>query len=369
MAIRIRGDKSLAPIALAAVQSKDDAVRLAAVRTLAVVGDVSALPVLTRLAAAEDKLGEAAKQSLEAICGPKIDERIMAAMRAEKDPARRAEWIDLLASRRPAGVVPVLLGEAAHPDPAVRSRAVDALAKLAGPKDIPAMVALVLKTEKGPQRDEVEKAVRLLCQQALEVEHRADPVIEVYRSAAAADRAELLPLLGRLGGPAARASIQQALDSKDPQLHAAGVRAICNWPDPSVADQLLDLAQTGAAPAQRLVALRAFIRVVALPGNLSDDKRLAMLKQAMQLAGRDEERALVLERASAVRSVETLRFLLPYLSTTLAEPASKSIVELARHKELRQPNKKEFGAALSTVIKTSTDPDTLEKARRCLQGL
>ena len=49
-----------------------------------------------------------------------------------------------------------------------------------------------------------------------------------------------------------------------------------------------------------------------------------------------------------VRSVETLRFLLPYLETTLAEPASKSIVELARHKELREPNKQEFGAALDT---------------------
>ncbi len=369
MAIRVRGDKSLAPIVLAAVQSKDEAVRLAAVRTLAVVGDVAALPVLTQLAAAQGKLGDAAKQSLEAICGPKIDERIIAAMRAEKDPARRAEWIDLLASRRPAGVVPVLLGEAAHPDPAVRSRAADALAKLAGPKDIPALVALVLKAEKGPQRDEVEKAVRLVCQQAPEAEHRADPVIAVFRSTQAADQVELLPLLGRLGGPAARTIIQQALDSKAPQLYEAGVRAICNWPDPSAADQLLDLAEKAAAPAHRLMALRAFIRVAALPGNLSDDKRLAMLKQAVGLAHRDEERALVLERASAVRSVQTLRFLLPYLETTLAEPASKSIVELARHKELGQPNKKEFGAALSTVLKTSTDPDTLEKARRCLQGL
>jgi HEAT repeat protein len=368
MAIRVRGDKSLAPIALAAVQSKDDAVRLAAVRALAVVGDASALPVLTRLAAGDDKLAETARQSLEAISGPEVDAGIIAAMRAEKDPAQRAAWIDLLASRRALGVVPVLLGEAAHPDPAVRSRAVDALAKLAGPKDVAAMVALVLKTEKGSQRDDLEKAVRLVCQQTLDAEHRADPVIEVLRSAPAADRAELLPLLGRIGGAAAQASIQQALDSKDPQFYAAGVKAICNWPDPSAADQLLDLAETAASPAQRLGALRAFIRVVVLPGNLSDEKRLAMLKQAMQLAGRDEERALVLERAGAVRSVQSLRFLLPYLETNLAEAASKSIVELAWHKELRQPNQKEFGPALEKVLKTSTDAATLEKAKRCVQG-
>jgi hypothetical protein len=93
-----------------------------------------------------------------------------------------------------------------------------------------------------------------------------------------------------------------------------------------------------------------------------------MLKQAIELAQRDEERALVLERASAVRSVETLRFLLPYLDTALAQPAAKSIVELARHKELREPNRQEFAAALRTVIKISTDPTTVEKARRHLQG-
>ena len=368
MAIRVRGDKSLAPIALASVRSKDDAVRLAAMRALAVVGDASALSALTRLAAGDDKLGEAARQSLEALSGPEVDAGIIVAMRAEKDPAQRAAWIEILASRRTLGAVPVLLGEAAHPDPAFRSGAVDALAKLAGPKDVAAMVALVLKTEKGSQRDDLEKAVRLVCQQTLNAEHRADPVIEVLRSASAADRVELLPLLGRIGGAAVRASIQQALDSKDPQLYAAGVRAICNWPDPSAADQLLDLAKTAASPAHRLGALRAFIRVVVLPGNLSDDKRLAMLKQAMQLAGRDEERALVLERAAAVRSVQSLRFLLPYLETNLAEPASKSVVELAWHKELRQPNQKEFGPALEKVLKTSTDAATLEKAKRCLQG-
>ena len=369
MAVRVRGDKSLAPIALAALGSKDDAVRLAAVRALGTVGEATALPVLTQLAAADDKLGQTARQSLEAICGPKIDEGIVAAMRAEKDPARRADWIGLLASRRPAGVVPVLLAEAAYPDPEVRGRAVDALAKLAGLKDIAAMVALVLKAPKGPERDEAEKAVRLVCQQASEAEHRADPVIEVYRNAAAADRAELLPLLGRLGGPAARTLVEQALGSKEPKLYEAGLRALCNWPDASAAGQLLELVETAAEPAHRLAALRAFIRVAALPGGLSDDKRLAMLKQAIQLARRDEERALVLERASAVRSVQTLRFLLPYLETSLAEPAARSIVELARHKELREPNKKEFVAALTKVIKTSTDPTTLDKARRYLQGL
>jgi HEAT repeat protein len=369
MAIRVRGEKSFAPIALAAVQSKDESVRIAAVRALATVGDATALPALVPLSAEKDKLGEAARQSLEAICGPNIDEGIVAALQAEKDPLRRADWIAVIESRRPIGGVVVLLRETAHQDPVVRSRAMAALAKLAGPSDVPAMVAVVLKAEKGPQRDDAERAVVLVCQQVADAEKRAEPALGVFRTAAAAERLELLPLLGRLGGSTAKQSIQEALASKDPQLYEAGVRAVCNWPDAAVAEQLLNLAQESKTDTHRLWALRGFIRVVTLPGKTPDAQKLAMLKQAVQLAARDEERGYALERASAVRTVETLRFLLPYLDQpSLAQQACKSVVELARHKELREPNRKEFGPALEKAIKISTDATTLERARRYLQG-
>ena len=38
-----------------------------------------------------------------------------------------------------------------------------------------------------------------------------------------------------------------------------------------------------------------------------------ILRQAMETARRDEERVLIIQRASAVRSLETLHFLMPYL--------------------------------------------------------
>jgi HEAT repeat protein len=369
MAIRVRGNNSFAPIVLEAAKSKEESVRIAAVRALATVGDAAALQVLVPLASEKDQIAETARQSLEAICGPKIDEGIFALMRAEKDSAKRAGWIALMESRRPNGAVAALLGEATHQDPAVSSRAMAALAKLAGPNDVPAMVAAVLKAEKGPQRDSAEKAIMLVSQQVQDAEKRAEPVIGVLRTASAADRIELLPLLGRIGGAAAKQTIQDAIASSDAALHEAGVRAICNWPDASVADQLLKLSQTAKVDMHRLWALRAFIRVIALPGKTPDAEKLAMLKQAVQLAGRDEERGLVLERLSAVRTVESLRFLLPYLDQpALAQQACKSVTELARHKELREPNKKEFSTALEKVIKISTDQTTVERARRYLQG-
>ncbi|MGA2254254.1 MAG: HEAT repeat domain-containing protein, partial [Thermoguttaceae bacterium] len=320
-------------------------------------------------AAAEGPVGQTARQSLEAICGPKIDEQIFSALRAEKDPVRRAAWIGVLQSRQPAGVVPVLFSEATEQDPVVAIRALAALAKLAAPKDIPALMSVVLKTDKGPVRDEAERAIRQVCLQISDATKRAQPVLGIFQSATPADRLALLPLLGHIGGDEVRPVIQAALDSKDPAIHEAGVRAISNWPDASAADRLLRLAETAKAPTHRQWALHAFVRVVSLPGGATGAEKLAKLKLAMQLSKTDDQRLWVIQRAEAVRAVETLRFVAPYMDEpALAERACRSVVELAHHKELRDPNRQEFAAALQKVLATSKDALVLERAKRYLEA-
>ena len=363
----IRGDKSLAALVLEAAKGSDKTVQLAAVRALGVLDDVAALPRLVELAQEKSTLGEAARQSLEAICGPEIDQRILGLVQAEQDPARRAGWIALVQSRQPPGAAAILLVEATHASPEVRRRAMAALAKLAGPKDIRFMLAGVLKAAEGPERDSAERAVVVACRQIPEAAKRAELIAGAVRAATPADRTALLPLWGRFGGPAAKDAIQLALESKLPEFREAGLRAICNWPDASVAGQLLQLFRSANTDAQRRRALQAYIRVSALPGAGSDAQRLAMLQQAMHLAGRDEQRRYVLERVSAVRTVEALRFVAPYLDQpAMAQSACKSIVELAHHKELREPNQKEFQPALEKVLLTSRDQATVEQARRFL---
>jgi hypothetical protein len=89
----------------------------------------------------------------------------------------------------------------------------------------------------------------------------------------------------------------------------------------------------------------------------------------MPLAARDEDRALILERAGAVRIVDSLRFVAPCMDQpSLCEAACHAVVELAHHRGLRDPNKKEFEDALHKVLKTSKDAATQERAKRYLQG-
>ena len=70
-AIRICGDPSLAPVAMAAAKSKDEAVRRAAIQTLGIIGQAPAVPLLLELAPGQDRAAETARWSLVATrrCG------------------------------------------------------------------------------------------------------------------------------------------------------------------------------------------------------------------------------------------------------------------------------------------------------------
>jgi hypothetical protein len=106
-----------------------------------------------------------------------------------------------------------------------------------------------------------------------------------------------------------------------------------------------------------------------LPDKRSPAERLVLLKTAMSLAATAPERNYALKRAKAIRTVECLRFLAPYLTEPdCAQEACTTVVELAHHRELREPNKAEFNKALDIVIRTSQDADIVDRACHYKEG-
>src|SRR5262249_34440368 len=136
--------------------------------------------------------------------------------------------IGVLERRKAVAAVPALLKAAGGSDAQARAAAFAGLKALAGPEHIPAMVAALLRTEKGKEREQAELAVAAVAQQAPDRDKRAAPALAAVKDDPKRT-ADLLPLLGRLGGPdalrLARASVG------DPALRDAAVVALCNWPD------------------------------------------------------------------------------------------------------------------------------------------
>jgi hypothetical protein len=179
------------------------------------------------------------------------------------------------------------------------------------------------------------------------------------------DRLAILPTVGRVGGSAALKVIEAAIGDSNMELHDAGIRALCNWPEASIAPRLIELADKDAHLDHQTKALRGLIRIAALADGRTDVERLDLLRAALAVCTRDTERNLVLQRAQAIRIPETLRFLVPYMDQpAYAQQACQSVVELAHHRNLREANKAEFDRALDKVIQISGDATLIERANR-----
>ncbi len=369
-ALTDRGDAAARPAVLDILAtSREEPVRVAAIGALGFLGDPadaeSLVQLLTKGSQAEI---EAARTSLVRLPGDAVPATIAAAMKQAAAPLR-ITLIEILAGRRAFDTLPDLLSAAVDVDPKVRTAAMVALGQLAGPEQIPGMVQGVLKAKKGREREAAEKAVMLVCNRIADPPTRAEPLVAAINKLAAADRSTLLPTLGRVGGPSATKIIEGAIAASDPVLHEIGIRSLCNWPDVSSVPRLIELTGKDPHADHRTMTLRALIRIAPLPDARSDAERLALLQQAMSLCARDSERNLVLQRARAVRTPETLRFVLPYMDQPAhAQQACETIVELAHDRKLRDANKAEFHAALDKVMATSKDATVIDRANRYKQG-
>jgi len=365
-ALADRGDAAARPAVLAMLtQSKEESVQVAAVSALGFLGESGDVPRLVeRLASSSKPQQAAARASLVRLRGEETPKAIVGQMKTSVVPVQVA-LIEILAARRALDTKDDLLRAAVADDPKVRAAAMKALGQLAGPDQVAGMVAGVLRAEPGSERSAAEKCIMFVCLRTADADKRADPLLAAMDKLSADDRTAMLSTLGRVGGAKARKVIEAAVSDPDPALHEIGLRALCNWPDASIAPRLIELVKTAKAPEHRTRALRALIRVAPLPDDRPDLQRLELLKQAVAMCQRDEDRLLALQRAAAIRTPETLRYVLPFVDQPqYAEQACETIVELAHHRTLRQPNKAEFDRALDKVLATSQDAVVKDRATR-----
>ena len=158
-----RGDAVAVPLLIALARTGAADARLAAVRALARLGDTFAVPVLAGLVCTDDEvLAKAALAALAGFPGQKADSAIIAL--ADKPDAKlRGIGVDLIGRRRIASAVPVLLRLAADEDQAVSAASLKAAGEMAGEKDIPALLAILLKT---PATDAAADALSAVCARA-----------------------------------------------------------------------------------------------------------------------------------------------------------------------------------------------------------
>lgn len=345
--LRIRKDKKYVDLAVKAANYDEDGdVKKAGILALEKIASAKEFDVLyNQLSKFDRRIVETAMKNVP---GKDFDAAVLAALKKEKDGGNMASLAGIASSRNIAGAVGTLLDIAKKEDCPARVQVLEAAERVATKDNVGDFVDAFLAIPQGGDRDRAEQMISRLCN------GDATPVIAKMNNA---NGPQVFLLLGRVGGPAALEQIEKGLATNNPQMVALSVRALSAWPNAVVWQKLLDAAKNEAYPAPvRTQALRAFIRVVSLPDDqdgidMSDADKLANLKTAFELATRDEERNLVLERVGSVRTLDSVRFALEKVDDPkLSNKALNAILDLAHQDYLRKQDKDLFRKALDVVI-------------------
>ncbi len=245
------GDKVALPAVQAAAKSTDTAVRVAALKAMGTLGDVSSVDML--VAAAASSGGEeqkAAQESLYRLHGADVDEAILKKL-PDAEPKAKVELVRSCEQRDIKKSVPVLMKTAKDADAKVRIESIKALRALAGPQDIAALIELQLAAS-GNDRGELEKTVVVVAHKIAEDKGQGQAVLAALPTAKDVDaKCSLLSVLGKIGDEAALPVLRESLGDKEDKIKDAAVRALSDWPTAAPAADLLKVAQTSENPGSQ----------------------------------------------------------------------------------------------------------------------
>jgi HEAT repeat protein len=361
-AARSRRDSIARPTVLTAASSADPAVRLAALRALAVIGtgrDVAMLAVVATSAANDDR--EAARAALAALPGREPTEAILAMLPGATVPLR-VELIRALSARGASHAAPSLAPLVNDPEAAVRLAALQALAALGDAAEVPAAITSLRQAPDEPTRDQARRTLGALVSRAgtNSVEALASGLLE----APPAVGVFLLEQLGVAGGNRALATVRGALGGSDAALRASAFRVLAGWPDWAAAPDLLESARQADQPDLRALAFRGYVRLCR-EAPMSATERLVHLDAAARLAADPARKMLVAAALADVPHPGALKLLDGFLGDPeVVEAAGLAAVKVALGLDAR--HKDEVVPALQRVVKLCKNTDLQRQARAAL---
>ena len=314
---------------IASAKSENQDVRIAALKALAVLGDESTVTLLAGMAASSTGIERrAARESLYSVPGQKVDEAIIGAV-SGAEPDVKVELIRAIEQRKISAGAETLMTTLQDSDSKVRLESWKALRDV-NARNVPELISLMLNTQSDSERREAERTVVAVAN-TLPKNQRAIPMLEGLASTDDVDAAcSLLRVLGKTGGEGGFEMLRGTLNEGDPKLVDAAIRGLADWPDDEPMEDLLKIAQTSDNQTHRVLAIRAYLRMIGLDKDRPPEESLRLYRQAMDLAPDTNAKKTVLSGLAEVKSVAAMNFVVDYLEDdTLQQEAESAVVRIA----------------------------------------
>ena len=309
-----RGDPAARPAVLAALDSEQEAVRIAAVKGLGAFGDAtSAVPLAEAAASASGEMPRVARESLYRVPDPAADVALAAALNSAAAPVQE-EIIRALGARGAQDAFPQLLAKATAGDEKVRKAAIDALGQLGQHAQLPQLLALLPQVEAGSLRNALTRAIVDLARKADTPETRATALHEMLAgNADKAVRETLLEQLGGIGDPTSLEVLDEAAKSDDADIRLAAVKGLGDWQDDSPMITLANLAEKDSDRKVSAEALNGYIRLLREREHENKDALTGHYEKALDLARSKSDQRRIFAGLSELRDRAALDLVNRYL--------------------------------------------------------
>ena len=288
--------EAVLPAIVKAADSPLPAVRIEALRSVGKIGDASVVGMLAARAATSVGDEQAlARETLARLKGTDVETAILDRLKEEGDDKVKSELIQAVGERRIAAGKPALMDIVRTGAPPLRLRAIGALKDVTTPADLRDLLSLLFTIDDETAREAMQDttaSVALTIPRPLARGDTAENLLAGEKDAR--KQADLLRVLGKIGDDTALPLMRRALTDTDQSVIDAAVRGLAEWPSASARDDAFAIAASTGNLTHKVLALRAFARMVGLEPYRLPDAAAADLEKAMALASRPEEKKLVL---------------------------------------------------------------------------
>ena len=294
---------------LPSLNSKEEVVRLEAIRSLALNQKGSAVPALTEQLKKTKSAAETAEieQALRITTSVK-ECGLLAAQLDGMNDAGKVVLMNVLGARRASEAYSLIKKQCSSSNPDVSAAAFKALETVAKAENASDLIAILKQTSDKKAFTNIQNALIGIYSGSEKPE--IGLVLKEIQNGGMTEK--LIPVLSSLNDPKALKTLVGLLKSSNQAEREAAFISLSNWKDAKAAPHLFTVFVSPDMKQFRADALKAYIRIT-LESELPDDQKLLMIEKLMPECASAQEKIQVIQAARNVKTFLSLVFVSAYL--------------------------------------------------------
>lgn len=308
---------------LPALESGGEALRMEAIKVLAVHQKENAVPLLinrlgTTVSGAElETIYNALLRTMDSKSTDLLVEKYSGLPIASQKVA-----LQLLGDKRATQHFDFVSKQTSNTDPGLQMAAYQNIANVSSVSNTQQLIALLKQTDNAEAIAKVQAALSELVVNSDEGESQ---IIGAFQSGG--DKSKLLPIFPALGSKEAFAIVTEGLKSSDAETKNAATKALLLWENEDALPYLFDIVSNGGENAEQAFAV--YISKVSSIAAIPADQKLLLLRKLEPFAKSDERINQMLRAAGSIKTFLSLVFVSGYMDKEeFSQTAMRSAISI-----------------------------------------